>query len=441
VDVLLDRLREIVGPLHVLVDADVRASYEVDWTGRFAGSTPAVVRPGTTSELAAVVVACAESRRAIVPQGGNTGLVGGSVPLHGEIVVSTRRLDRLGDVDVVAGEVTAGAGVTLDRLQDHARRAGLAFGVDLAARQSATVGGMVATNAGGLNFVRHGGMRQQLVGIEAVMADGSVVSRLERPPKDNTGYDLAQLLCGSEGTLGVVTAARVQLVPSPESTVTALAAVPDLTAAVTAINRLRDRGVPVQAAEGFFDEGMALVCGHLGLTRPLAPSPAYLLVEWEGVADAFALTGLDDAVLAVDDHRRAELWRFREAHTESVNTLGIPHKLDVAVTPSKLDELVRQVRATVAGMAPDAVLVLFGHVADGNVHVNVVGPDPDDDRLDDAIVAVVLAMGGSISAEHGIGTAKRAWLGLARSSAELNVYRRVKRALDPDGILNPHVLL
>jgi FAD/FMN-containing dehydrogenase len=440
--VWLDDLRAVVGDAQVLVDADVRAGYEVDWTGRFRGSTPAVVRPGTTDEVAAVVRICADHGIALVPQGGNTGLVGGGVPLTGEVVLSTRRLDGLGPVDPRTGQVTAGAGVTLGTLQAHARAAGWAVGVDLAARDSATVGGMVATNAGGLNFLHHGGMRQQLVGVEAVLGDGSVVAHLGGPPKDNTGYDLAGLLCGSEGTLGIVTEARVQLIPPVAAPATALAAVAGVDDALAAVGRLGRAGVVLEAAEVMLEAGMALVCAHLGTPPPFAtPSAAYLLVEWDGPVEAFAAAQLPDAVVADDGARRAALWRYREAHTEAVNALGVPHKLDIALPLGELERFAVDVQRAVAAVAPAATVVLFGHVADGNLHVNVVGPPPDDDAVDDAVFRLVAERGGSISAEHGIGTAKKPWVHLARTPAELAAFRALKHALDPAGILNPNVLL
>ncbi|MGE0795443.1 MAG: FAD-binding oxidoreductase [Acidimicrobiia bacterium] len=438
---LLDRLRTLVGADHVLTDADLRAGYERDWTGRFVGATPAVVRPGTAAEVAGVVEACRLAGVAVVAQGGNTGLVGGSVPLGGELVVSLRRLRRLDPVDELDLSVIVGAGVTLAELQAHAAAAGLEVGVDLAARDSATVGGMVATNAGGLRFVRHGGMRQQLLGIEAVLGDGSTVSRLDSPPKDNVGYDLAGLLCGSEGTLGLVTAARLRLVPPPREVQTALVGTADLAGALAVVAGLRRAGVAVEAAEGFFDAGLELVRRHTGLPRPMPASPAYLLVEWDGPVDALAaVDGLDPeaVVVASGASSRDQLWRYREAHTEAVNGLGVPHKLDVAVDPRRLDELAAAVTAAARAVDPTTVVVLFGHVADGNLHVNLVGPAPDDDRPDDRIAAVVAGMGGSISAEHGIGTAKRRWLSLARTPAELGAYRALRRAFDPAGILNPN---
>jgi FAD/FMN-containing dehydrogenase len=438
---VLSDLRAIVGERHVLVDADLRAGYEVDWSGRFRGTTPAVVRPGSVEEVAAVVAYCRASGIPIVAQGGNTGLVGGSVPVDGELVLSLRRLDGLGPVDDLAGQVTVGAGTTLAAAQRHVEAAGWSLGIDLAARDSATIGGMVATNAGGLAFVRHGGMRQRVLGVEAVLGDGSAVSHLGGLLKDNTGYDLAALLCGSEGTLGVVTAVRLRLVAPDRDRVTALAAVGGVDEALATVAALRRAGAIVDAAELFLDDGLALVCRHLDLPRPMAPAPTYVLVDWEGPLDALTEAPVLDAVVAEDMTRRAALWRYREAHTETVNALGVPHKLDVTLPLPALERFLVEVREVVERTAPGSVVVLFGHVADGNVHVNVIGPGPDDEGVDEAVLQLVVERGGSISAEHGIGRAKLRWLHLVRSAEELAAFRAIKGALDPAGILNPHVLI
>ncbi|MGH8979363.1 MAG: FAD-binding oxidoreductase, partial [Acidimicrobiia bacterium] len=221
---ILDELRDVVGAEHVLTDPEITRGYSVDWTGRFAGETPAVIRPARVDEVRAVLALCDRARVAVVPQGGNTGLVGGSVPLGGEVVLSLLRLDELGPVDETAAQVTAGAGVRLGDVQAHARAAGWEYGVDLGARERATVGGTVATNAGGTYVLRYGATRRQVVGVQAVLASGDVVGRLDGLEKDNTGYDFGGLLCGSEGTLAVVTAARLRLVPPPGRVVVALLA-------------------------------------------------------------------------------------------------------------------------------------------------------------------------------------------------------------------------
>ena len=448
-DPLADALTEVVGPAHVLVDADVRAPYETDWTRRFSGAARLVVRPADADEVATVVAACTGAGAPVVPQGGNTGLVGGGVPRGGEVVLSLARLRALGPVDAVAGEVTVGAGATLGALQAHAGAVGLAFGVDLAARDSATVGGMVATNAGGIHVLRHGPMRRQVVGLEAVLADGSVLRRLPGLAKDSTGYDLPGLLVGSEGTLGVVTAVRLRLVPAYAERVVALLGVADTAAAVGLLPRLR--ALPsLDAVEVMYPEGLALVRAHAGLPAPLpARHGAYLLVECAGDADptdelAGALEGapeVAEAAVGRTSGERAALWAYRERHTEAVNAAGVPHKLDVALPLGELVAFEAALRRRVAEVDASARLVLFGHLDDGNLHVNVLGPGPDDDAVDDAVLRLVAHHGGSISAEHGVGVAKARWLPLTRDAADRAAMAAVKRALDPAGLLNPGVIV
>jgi FAD/FMN-containing dehydrogenase len=446
----LDGCRQALGDAAVLVDPEVTASYATDWTGRYSGATPAVVRPGSTADVLAVVDLARRHQVALVPQGGRTGLVAGSVPLGGEVVVSTARLADLSPVDQLAGQVTAGAGVTLSALSAHAAAAGLAFGVDLAARDSATVGGMVATNAGGLHVVRHGPMRAQVVGVEAVLGTGRVVSRLGGLVKDNTGYDLAQLLCGSEGTLGIVTAARLRLVAPPAHVVAALVAVGALDEGVALAGQLRRRVEGIQALELMTGPGMALVARYLDAPLPLAPgAAAYVLVEVGAATDPVAElaaaveegVGVIDAAVATEAADRRRLWRWREAHSEVGGTLGVVHKLDVTLPAAELAGFCDEVTARVAAARPGATTLLFGHVGDGNVHVNVVGPAADDEEVDDIVLDLVVSRGGSISAEHGIGTLKRRWLARDRSPDEVATMAAVKDALDPDGVLNPAVLL
>jgi FAD/FMN-containing dehydrogenase len=442
---VIDALRAAVGDDHVLVDADVRASYETDWTRRFTGTALAVVRPGSTDEVAAVVRVCAARGVGIVPQGGNTGLVGGSVPGAGgdAVVVSLTRLTRVDPVDELAAEVTVGAGVTLARLQQHAARSGMRFAVDLAARDSATVGGMVATNAGGIHAFRHGPMRHQLVGIEAVLADGRVARRLPGLRKDNTGYDLPGLLAGSEGTLAIVTTVRVRLLPARHDSVVALAGLPDTESAQQLLLSLLATAANLEAAELFHEPGLRLVCEHARLPHPFAGTEhgAYLLVECateDELEAAFGALG-DGTGTAVGD----DLWAYRERHTEAINGAGAhpPHKLDVTVPLQRLAEFERAVLARIGELDPHTDVYLFGHLGDGNVHVNLVGPAPDDDTLDDAVLQLVVDHDGSISAEHGIGRAKRRWLTSVRDAADIDAMRAIKGALDPGGILNPGVLL
>jgi FAD/FMN-containing dehydrogenase len=456
---LLAALRAAVGSSGVLTDADVRATYETDWSRRFGGVAAAVLRPATVDEVAAVLRACGEAGAAVVPQGGNTGLVGGSVPraaaprdAHGrprpQVVVSSLRLRDLEPVDPVAGEVTAGAGVTLAALRQHAIRAGWDFGVDMGSRDSATVGGMVATNAGGVNVLRYGSMRHQLVGIEAVLANGSVVRRLPGLVKDNTGYPLPGLLAGSEGTLAIVTRVRLRLVPLLPRRAVVLLAVEDAGQAAAFAAQLRRSLASLTAAELFDDDGMRLVIDHTGAEAPFRDRhPRYLLVECAGVADPTdellgAVAGLPsrDAVAASDEHGRHRLWRLREGHTESVNAAGVPHKLDISVPIGRIGAFDVAVREAIRAVAPDARTFIYGHVGDGNLHVNVLGPDPADEAVDDAVLGLAVAYGGAVSAEHGIGVAKVGWLERDRGVADVDAMRAIKRAWDPRTVLNPGVL-
>ncbi|MEA2703685.1 MAG: hypothetical protein QOD63_1630 [Actinomycetota bacterium] len=397
-----------------------------------------------------MVQVCRAHGAALVPQGGNTGLVGGGVPLAGEVVLSLGRLRRVDDVDGTAGQLTAGAGATLADVHRAAEAGGWAYGVDFASRERATVGGTVATNAGGLRVLRYGDTRAQLLGVEAVLGDGSVISHLGGLVKDNTGYHLSSLLCGSEGTLGVVTAVRLRLVPRADERAVVLLAFDDVGAAVTAAGALRREVRVLEAAELFLAGGLDLVCDVTGLAPPCPRGHvAYLLVEAADrvspAADLAAAIGslndVADVVVAVDAPARAGFWRYREEHAAAVNTLGPPHKFDVTLPGDRLVEFLEAVPATVAALAPSGRIWMWGHAADGNIHVNVTGIDPADGLVDDAVLSLVAGLGGSISSEHGIGTAKRAWLSLNRSPAEIDAFRAVKRALDPDGILNPNVLL
>lgn len=445
----VDALRTVVGDPQVLTADDERAPYETDWTRRFSGRASAVVRPADTAQLAAVLRNCFEAGVRVVPQGGNTGLVGGSVPRGGEIVVSLRRMAELGGADTSGQQVTVGAGVTLQALQEHVAACGLAFGVDMASRGSATLGGMTATNAGGVHVVRHGPMRTQVLGFEAVLADGTVVSRMSGLRKESAGYDLGALLCGSEGTLAVLSRVLLRLVPAPQHVAVALVALEELAAAVETVGHLR-RSVPsLQAAEVFFGDGLALVCEHAGLRAPFeGRHMTYLLIEAAGATDpaqdlAAALADsphVGDSALAVDRAGRERLWAYRERHTEAINAAGIPHKLDVAVPLSRAAEFEQELRASLAGEASETRLVLFGHLAEGNFHVNLLGLPRDDDAVDALVLELVAKVGGTISSEHGIGVAKAPYLHLARSEADIAAMRAIKAALDPRGILNPGVI-
>ena len=438
---LLRDLAAVAGGPHVLT-GDATAGYAVDWTGRFRGDPPAVVRPRDTVQVAAVLALCSGAGIPVVPQGGNTGLVGGGVPVHGEVVLSLARLDRLGPPDVEAAQVTAGAGVTLSQVA--AAAPGLDLGVLIASRDSATVGGAVATNAGGLRVLRYGPMRAQLRGIEAVLADGTVLSHLSGLVKDNTGYDYPSLLAGSEGTLAVITQARLRLVPRARDLVTVLCGFPTLGELHTSARLAAARVPGLLSAEFFTAAGLDLLISRAGLAPPLAaPAQAYLLLEADGpgaLDDLAAVAGDHPAAVAQSAADRARLWAYRERHPEAAGFLGVPLKLDVSAPAARWVQLAEGVAGVVAGVDPGATVITFGHVADGNVHVNIVPGAPPDGRHEDAVFSFVASLGGSISAEHGIGALKARWLPLARSEAERELFARIRGAFDPAGILNPHVL-
>jgi FAD/FMN-containing dehydrogenase len=428
-DQALRALSRVVGSEHVLSDPAVMASFGTDWTGRWSAMPLAVVRPASTAEVAEVVRTCADHRLAVVPQGGNTGLVGASIPGRpGQVVVSTRRLTECGPIDVVQRQVTVGGGTTVAQIHDLVAPAGLMYGVDLASRDSATIGGTVATNAGGVRVVRFGDTRRNVVGVQAVLADGSVVDRLEGLPKDSAGYDLSGLLVGSEGTLGVITAVRLALYDAlPEERVTTLVGVPTLESAVEVLSSASP-DAPLLAAEYFDDTGMRLVCGAAALPHPLGDRwPFYLLLE------TYTEPRLrDDADAAVD--RR--LWEYRERQPEAAASLGHLHALDIALPLAALDSFVMHLPDLVA---PHRVYT-FGHLSEGNLHVQISGPAPDDESVDALVLEVVAGMGGSISSEHGIGRAKARYLHLCRSGAERSAMLGVKCAFDPTNVLNPGVL-
>lgn len=434
-DQLVESLRTLASTTD---DPDLCAAHGQDWTRRFEGPVRAVVRPRTTAEVAAVLAACNAAAAPVVPQGGNTGLVGGSVPGPHDapaIIVSTVGLTDLGPVDELGRSVTVGAGVTIADLHGHAEAAGLNYGVDLASRESATVGGTVATNAGGIRVCAYGMTRAQVMGIECVLADGTVASRLVGLPKDNTGYDLAALMTGSEGTLGIITAARLRLhVPPPDSMVL-LAGVDNLAAGLALVRRSVPPGAMLLGAEVVDAASLDLICQHGNLPQPLPRSWPYVVL-----IEASELDPPDDieAVAGADAADRRRLWRYREEASEAASAQGVVHKLDISVPLAHLDALAEGVRSV---LPPQARVSIFGHLADGNLHVEIAGVDPHDEAVDAGVLELTTRLGGAVSAEHGVGRAKAAWLGLSRSASDVAVMRRIKAALDPVGVLNPGAVL
>jgi FAD/FMN-containing dehydrogenase len=440
-------LSGIVGERHVLADPDVKRPYERDWTGRFGADAQLVVRPESTAEVALVLATCRAAGVAVVPQGGNTGLVGGGVPRGGEILLSLQRLRNLAPVDTARGLVQVGAGVTLGALQHHAREAGFDTGLDLGARDSATIGGLVACDAGGARALRYGTARRRVAGLEAVLADGSVIRRLDGLAKDNAGYAVPSLLVGSEGTLAVITEVVWRLETPLRRAVAGFVPLADAQGASRLLTALRTAAPSLDACELITHAALELVLAHQRRTSPVADAPLYALVELasnhdplDELASAFELAGIDDAAIADDTASRQQLWRLREGITDAIAAEGVPHKIDVGVPPAALPMFLERLERVVHEAAGDAQTVVFGHLGDGNLHVNVLGLAADDRRVDDVVLGLALSCGGTISSEHGVGTAKAAWLVAARGESDVAAMRALKQALDPTATLNPGVV-
>ncbi len=444
-------------------DRETLAPHLVDWRGRVTGRAALLVRPGSTEAVAALVAAAARHRVVLVPQGGNTGLVGGGIPDPGggAVLVSLTRLNRMEPVDVAALTVTVGAGAILEHVHAHVRANGCVFPLSLAAKGSATIGGLISTNAGGVQVLRHGTMRALVMGIEAVLPDGSVLHQLGALAKDTSGYDIKQLLIGAEGTLGIVTAATLRLVRAPADTAVGWAGMASPAAALALLARLRAAvGDRVESFELIPGIGLALVVAG-GQRSPLAGEHAWhVLIELTsaGRDDALALrlgdvlsaaleSGVvEDATVAQSQAQAATLWRLRETLPEAERRDGFAVKHDIAVPVSAMPAFIVDATTSVEAAWPGTRVLAFGHLGDGNVHFNVRAPVGSDSRawveahgpavtrhVDDTVTA----RGGTIAAEHGIGTVKKAELARLGDPAKLAAMRAVKAALDPLGIMNP----
>jgi FAD/FMN-containing dehydrogenase len=464
---LLARIAGIVGGAHVLsAPADIEPFLE-DWRGRFRGAARAVVKPGSTDEVAAVVRICAETGISVVPQGGNTGLSGGAVPDESgtEILMSLVRMNRVRALDAANATITVEAGMPLAAVQEAATAAGLHFPLSLASEGSCTIGGNLSTNAGGTAVLRYGNTRDLTLGVEAVLADGSVFSALRGLRKDNTGYDLKQLFIGAEGTLGIITAAVLKLFPAPRTRVTAFAAVASVEAAIDLLRRLQatiaDRLTGFELMSAF-----SLLLSrkhHPGTPDPLPGHPWYVLVQADDSALSAPLPALvetalaaaveagvvADVVVAQSGEQAARLWALRENISEAQRREGPNIKHDISLPISAIPPFMRECARALGEEFPGARLVVFGHLGDGNLHYNLSAPEAVDARdfMDNAPRANrivhdrVAQHGGSFSAEHGVGQLKRDELVRYKSPVEVRMMRAVKRALDPLGLMNPGKVL
>ena len=460
---LLDALTAAAGGANVLTDGDLSA-WEVDWRKRYRGRALAVVRPSSTAEVAAVLRACAAHGASVVPQGGNTGLVGGGVPdaSGNQVLLSLTRLNRVRAFDAANLSMTVEAGCVLQSVQEAAAAQGLLFPLSLAAEGSCTIGGNLATNAGGTQVLRYGNARELCLGLEVVTPDAQVWQGLGGLRKDNTGYALRELYIGSEGTLGVITAATLKLYPQPAATMTALAACPSLDAASQLLQLAQARlGAGLTGFEVMGDFALALVAKHFPqLRQPLAPNPWSVLLEqsdtespeharalFEGLLETALERELivDAAVAETLEHSHA-MWHLREAIPLAQAEEGTNIKHDIALPVSCIPAFVAATDAVLLRAFPGVRLVNFGHLGDGNLHYNVQAPQgvapADFVRHNEAAVNAVVydavaAHGGSISAEHGIGLLKREELVLRKSPVAIELMRAIKGALDPQGRMNP----
>jgi FAD/FMN-containing dehydrogenase len=460
----LARLAAVVGEKHAITDPHEMTAYMTEWREIWVGKSPLVLRPASTDEVANILAIAHETETAIVPQSGNTGLVGGQIPFEtgDEVVLSLDRMTRIRNVDAVNNSITVDAGVPLKIVQDEAEKVNRFFPLSLESEGSCRIGGNLSTNAGGLGVLAYGNSRDLCLGLEVVLADGRVWNGLKSLRKDNTGYDLKNLFIGAEGTLGVITGAVLKLFPHPTTRATAFVALPSVKAALDLLALARQRSSsPVTAIELFPRNGFEFTISHFPVRDPFpAAAPWYVLIELSGSGDldnvltevlgGAAEQGIVlDATIAQSEGQRKDLWFIREAIVEVQKREGGSIKHDVSVPISELPAFVEAALAAIHGFMPGARPMPFGHIGDGNLHFNVSQPVGMDKQsflaqwqaMNDVVFDVVLKHGGSISAEHGIGRLKRDLMTKIKSPVELQMMRDVKRMFDPRNILNPGKVL
>ena len=464
----LAHCRSVVGDAFVLDSSADMAPFLTDWRGRFTGKALAVLRPASVDQVAALVRACAQWRVALVPQGGNTGLVLGSVPDAGggAVVLSLARLNQIRQVDPVKRTMTVDAGCILQQVQDAAAAAGCLFPLSLAAEGSCTIGGNLSTNAGGTAVLRYGNTRELCLGLEVVTPQGEIWSGLRGLRKDNTGYDLRDLFIGAEGTLGVITGAVLKLYPQPKASITALAALPSPAHALQLLTLMQDHcGSSLTGFELMSRYCLELVAQQFpSLPKPFAaPHPQYVLLELssseseqhavglleQAIGAALERDVISDAVVATSVAQSAGLWQLREHIPLAQAKAGKNIKHDISLPVSSIADFIAATGPLLNTAFPGCQLVCFGHLGDGNLHYNVAPPDGisnedflrNQDKVNRVVHDSVVGFGGSISAEHGIGALKRDELAHYKSAVELNMMRAIKAALDPLGIMNPGKIL
>ncbi len=457
-DQLIKRLKQIVGDGGWQTDPEVLEPHLTEWRNVVHGRTPMMVSPETTGQVAEIVSACSAAGVGLVPQGGTTGMCAGAVPdTSGEqILLSLSRLNRIRSVDAEDFSLVAEAGCVLADVRSAARAADRFFPLSMGGEGTCQIGGNLSTNAGGINVIRYGTARDLVLGVEVVLADGTVWNGLKTLRKDTAGYDLKQLFVGSEGTLGIITAAALRLFPDPGETVTALLAVPDASAAVTLLGKLRhalqDR---IQAFELIGARAMEYVRRHIPDVQLPFTSPWYVLIDAAGASAAESLQqglmiGMEDGIvvdtaIAKNESEAEGFWRVRHSISEAERREGPGVKHDISVPIASMQDFLAKAERSLAEAVPEAEPVIFGHVGDGNLHYNAHLPadlDPDKEselreRISQIVYGLVSELGGSVSAEHGIGVLKKEWLEAHKSDVEMRLMRTLKEALDPRNTLNP----
>lgn len=451
---LVALLRNRLGDGSVIEGEAVDARYGSDWSGETVPPPEIVLRPASTSDVAAILTLCHEYCQPIVVQGGRTGLVAGALPNRGEIVLSMERMTAIGELDRDAATITVEAGVPLQALQEHIEAAGFSFPLDLGSRGSCTIGGNIATNAGGNRVIRYGMMREMVAGLDAVLPDGRVIDAARKMLKDNAGYDLKQLFIGSEGTLGVVTRAVLRLRPLPTSQCVAFCATDSYADGLALLALLRARGGDALSAfEMMWSDFYREVLAAQPSLRPPLPvgSPYYILVETLGfdsardserleeiLGEAIAAGHVADALLAQSIGDAADFWKVRDGVAQAFRALQPCFSFDISMANSAIDRFADDAAEALAARWPQHRRLFFGHIGDGNVHLLAnLGADVEHDAIDTLIYDIAARYGGSISAEHGIGRLKLPYLARSRSPAEIATMTILKQALDPRGILAP----
>ncbi|MDZ4690162.1 FAD-binding oxidoreductase [Terricaulis sp.] len=457
---LVAKLTARLGPKGVLTAADALSPYLTEWRGKFSGRTPVAALPASTEEVADVVRICVEAGAAITTQGGNTGLVGGQIP-DGEVLISLKRMNRIRAIDADNDSLIAEAGCVLTSVQQAAADSDRLFPLSLASEGSATIGGLISTNAGGVHVLRYGMMRELVLGIEAVLPDGRVLKGLKALRKDNTGYDLKQLFIGAEGTLGIVTAATLKLVPRPRARETVLLGVADARQALALLHRVKAMTGAVSAFEVMNRLSVECVVKNVpGSRDPMPEAQLMVLIEFEAahaeglrdaveaaLASALEVGEAQNALIAENAGQARDFWHVREAISAGHKPEGAQVNHDVSVPVSQTPEFLTRANAAMEARCPGARIVAFGHMGDGNFHYTAMQPSGMDAALfpgaalTQTVYEIATALGGSISAEHGIGVARKADLVRFKDAESIALMRTLKRALDPMNVMNPRALL